>query len=426
MIDEFNINSTTHPSIVKYRERARERLGATEDEIRRGFELHEKLFTCDAFGFLPNTWSKRACERLRDTILSGASRAEIAALKGVLSKLSHMYDPVCRKQFLGAVHATGLNCTVLTMGSEWDLHHSLHRISWYTHMFDMMRDHLHKVVRPEDFDIARRENKLGVVCSTNCSPAHGGLKNGPDAHHWIDILYRLGIRVMHLTYNRRNWVGDGCLEPANGGLSLHGRDVVRHLNEIGMAVDTPHTGRRTTLDAAELSSAPIMATHTGCESVFDHPRCKSDEELKAIAAGGGFVGIFAVPFFLGERGDINALLDHVDHAVDVMGVDHVGIGTDDTWHGNIFEVVPEEYIPPSPPGGAALNWHNAWEPKHLEHKGSGEEYDKHADSLRWTNWPWFTVGLVKRGYGDEDIAKIAGGNFRRVLTEIQTSVEPPA
>lgn len=416
-----------HPSIEQYQRDARQVLGASDEEIERGLELHANSFTCDAFGFLPGTLSKRACERLRNAILSGAEKTEIMNLRGLLRNLSHLYNPGCRQLFVDAIKAAGMNCTVLTMGSEKDLHHSVHRISQYVHVFDMLRDVLHKAVRHEDIDQAVEENKLAVVCSTNCPPAHGGLKNGHEARQWIDILYRFGVRVMHLTYNRRNWVGDGCLEPADGGLSLHGRDVVRQLNEIGMAIDTPHTGRRTTLEAAELSSTPIMATHTGCEEVFPHPRCKSDEELRAIAAGGGFVGIFCVPHFLGERGDINVLLDHVDHAVDVMGVDHVGIGTDKSWCVNIFEIVPKDYIPPQPRSSPSSSWHSAWIPEiHHKYKTNGNEPDAHRDSLNWVNWPWFTVGLVKRGYSDEEIKKIIGGNFKRVLAEIQDAADKPA
>ncbi|MBN1671426.1 MAG: membrane dipeptidase [Kiritimatiellae bacterium] len=410
-------------AIERTRQRTLEYIGATPEQVERGLALHAKLFACDTFGFLPRTLSKKAYETLWAMIENGATFDEIAPVKQVLAASSHLYDPWCRERFLEAIAATGLNCTVLTMGSEKDLHHSLHRISWYIQLFDHMREHLRKALGPPDIETARREKKLAVVCSTNCPPAHGGLHDGVDAHHWIDIFYRLGIRVMHLTYNRRNWVGDGCLEPADGGLSLHGRDVVRHLNEIGMVVDTPHTGRRTTLDAAKHSKAPIMATHTVCRGLYEHPRGKTDDELKAIADTGGLVGMCVIPYFLGEGGNINTLLDHLDYALNLIGPDHVAIGTDTAYSAPLpdgAEPFDERHPQPSP--YSREKWWGAWQPEHQQPKPTEEQ----AETLRWTNWPCFTVGLVARGHNEAEIAKVLGGNFLRVLADVQKRGERPA
>ena len=408
-------------------ERAKQRalvyLGASPDQVERGLALHKKLFACDLFGFLPRTLSKRAYGRIWAMVENGASHAELAPVKQVLAASSHIHDASCKAAFLGAIEASGLNCTVLTMGSEKDLHHSIHRISWYIQLFDHFREHLHKAVCAADIEAARSDGKLAVVCSTNCAPAHGGLHDGVDAHHWIDIFYRFGIRVMHLTYNRRNWVGDGCLEPADGGLSLHGRDVVRHLNELGVVVDTPHSGRQTTLDAAKHSRAPVMATHTTCEGVYEHPRAKSDDELKAIADTNGLVGICVVPYFLGEGGNINMLLDHLDYALELIGPDHVGIGTDRAYNAPPPDgVQPFDHTHPRPSPYGMHKWWGAWRPEHQAPKPSEEQ----AETLQWTNWPYFTVGLAARGYSDEVIGKVLGGNFLRVLGEVQSAAEPPA
>jgi membrane dipeptidase len=416
-----------HNSISQFWRSAEKRLDSSPDEISKGLELHKKLFTCDSFGFLPSTWSKKACQNLKKLIEENSSYDDIAGAKGLLSKLSSIYDENCQKAFLEAIKASGVNCTVLTMGSEMDLHHSLHRMSWYTHMFDMMKDSLIKVTSSKDIDEARNSEKLAVICSTNNAPVFGGIDNVTDAFPWIDIFYRLGIRIMHLTYNRRNWVGDGCLEPSDAGLSLHGRDVVRHLNRIGMVIDTPHTGKKTTLDAAELSSAPIMATHTTCQRIYGHPRGKSDEELKAIAATGGFIGICAIPPFLGEAGDINTLLDHIEHAVDVAGIDHIGIGTDTAWQMPMSDSVPEDYFPlgASRPLNSKYTQTGAWDTD-LHFKYNESLPVEYQESLKWVNWPYFTVGLKKRGYSDSDIAKITGENFIRVFSEIQKRSESPA
>lgn len=414
-------------SIANYRQSALVRLNASEEELRKGLETHRRCLACDGFGFLPSTWSFKACETLKRMIERGASYEELALEKGVLTKLSHMYDETCRAAFIEAIRATGLDCVVLTVGSEMDLRHSLHRISWYAHMFDMMGDALVKATRPRDVESARESGKLAVICSANAAPANGGLESGPEAIHWLDILYRFGVRVAHLTYNRRNWIGDGCMEPANAGLSLHGKDVVRHMNDIGMMIDTAHSGQRTTLEAAGLSSAPIVATHTSCQKVYDHPRGKSDEELRIIAEKGGFVGICVVPEFLGESGDINALLDHVEHAVDVAGVDHVAIGTDRAWSMPRTDVVPDDYFPPSPkcPENSTFAWTGAWnKERHLQYDETlPAEY---RDSLQWTNWPYFTVGLLKRGFSEGEIEKIVGMNVLRTFATVQAMAEPLA
>ncbi|PJB67220.1 MAG: dipeptidase, partial [Armatimonadetes bacterium CG_4_9_14_3_um_filter_58_7] len=219
----------------------------------------------------------------------------------------------------------------------------------------------------------------------------------------------------------RNWLGDGCMEPADAGLSLHGREVVKHMNRIGMVVDTPHSGQQTTIDAANHSKAPIMATHTACQSIHPHPRGKNNDALKAIADTGGLVGICAIPYFLGERGTLKDLLNHIDYAVDLMGVDHVGIGTDTTYPMPHYTDVPspwEKYPKVSPYNGDA--WYGAWESVQHLHTTPDEEQQQ---SLAWTNWPCFTVGLVARGYSEGDIAKIIGGNFLRVLRAVEESAE---
>lgn len=398
-------------------------LRLTPAEAAPGLAWHTELMACDLFGFLPATWSPQACETLRTMIANGASHAEIRPVREAICRATSVFNEDCRREFIGAVRATGLNCTVLTVGSEKSLHHSLHRISWYIQMFDYLAPWMRKAVCFDDIAAARAENKLAVVCSANCPPAQSGLEDGMDVRNWLEIFHRFGIRVMHLTYNRRNWVGDGCLEPANGGLSLHGRDVIREMNRLGMVVDTPHSGERTTIEAAECSQAPIMASHTICRALHDHPRGKSDDALKAIAASGGLVGICALPYFLGRSGDIQALLDHLDHAVELLGVEHVAIGTDSAYQGGFPGSLAEfEAIFPKAGAYSADRWFGAWEPRHF----GGRELSADAQaSLSWLNWPYFTVGMRQRGYPREAIAKILGGNFLRVFKAVGEAAVVP-
>ena len=138
---------------------------------------------------------------------------------------------------------------------------------------------------------------------------------------YIRIFFQLGIRIMHLTYNRRNMIGDGCTEPANGGISDFGRAVVAEMNRVGVIVDVAHSGWQTSLEAAQASERPMVASHSGCCAVNIHDRCKPDEVIRAIVETAGYIGICAIPGFLGGSGDISALLNHVDYVAKNFGVD---------------------------------------------------------------------------------------------------------
>ena len=110
----------------------------------------------------------------------------------------------------------------------------------------------------------------------------------------LKIFYQLGIRMMHLTYNRRNMIGDGCAEESNAGLSDFGRAVVKEMNRLGIIVDVAHSGEKTSLEAARLSDRPVVASHSGARALNDHFRCKSDELIKAICDTGGYIGVCCI------------------------------------------------------------------------------------------------------------------------------------
>lgn len=216
---------------------------------------------------------------------------------------------------------------------------------------------------------------------------------------------------MHVTYNRRNLLGDGCAETANGGLSDLGRAAVAEMNRVGVIVDVAHSGWRTSLEAAQISQKPMVASHTTCAALQHHVRAKPDEVIKAIVDGGGLIGICAIPHFLGRTGDLAALLDHVDYVVKTFGIDHVGIGTDIGYRsrndaGELKKV---------PARAKRRTRYEALWPDDAFLPGAEEakRYPK-SKSLAWTNWPLLTVGLVQRGYSDEQIEKILGLNMLRV------------
>lgn len=252
----------------------------------------------------------------------------------------------------------------------------------------------------EDIFKAKEENlKAGIV---TCQETLGFGKN----FKLLEMAYDFGLRVVQLTYNNQNFVGSGCMEEANGGVSVFGKKFIAKLNELGIVVDTGHCGKQTTLDACKYSNAPVIASHTAVENVFQHARAKSDEELIAIANTGGVIGIFAMPWFIAkdpENTTIDDLLDHIDYVVKLVGADHVGIGTD--W--------------PMP----QTKWMALDFKKYLAHtmgfkKGDGPSTEYVKGLKEYRTFGNITRGLVARGYCNEDISKIIGGNWVRVFKEV--------
>lgn len=184
---------------------------------------------------------------------------------------------------------------------------------------------LAKILTAADIRKAKADGKVGVIYGFQ-----NGAMMGSDASR-VDIFAGLGVRVFQLTYNPANQLGDGSMAPENRGLTPFGREVVERLNAAKVMVDLSHSGERTCLEAARLSSVPISINHTGCRAVTDLPRNKTDAELRLVAEKGGFVGIYFMPF-LNASGHATAqdVVRHIDHAVNLCGEDHVGIGTDGT------------------------------------------------------------------------------------------------
>lgn len=145
----------------------------------------------------------------------------------------------------------------------------------------------------------------------------------------LESLYEAGLRIVQPTYNVQNRLGSGCLEPEDGGLTELGREAVSRMEELGILLDLSHCGPRTTLDGIEAATGPVSITHSGCRAIFDHPRSKDDETLRFLADRGGVVGIYLMPFLNPEGPPTtDDVLAHIEHALDVCGEDHVGIGSD--------------------------------------------------------------------------------------------------
>jgi len=220
----------------------------------------------------------------------------------------------------------------------------------------------------------------------------------------VKVFHELGVRVANLVYNQRNRLGDGCLENANQGLTAFGRSVVLEMNRVGMTVDLSHTGERTSLDAAACSRAPVVFSHSCAKALTDHPRNLTDEQIRAAASTGGLIGLCPHSQFCerrsGVRPTLEDFLDHIVYVVDLVGVDHVGIGTDLFGGKTLGESVFRFEFGSQVPG--------AW-----GGYGIDEKYVAGFDNVY--HWHNVARGLVARGFGDEEALAILGGNWLRVF-----------
>lgn len=185
---------------------------------------------------------------------------------------------------------------------------------------------------PDVLSPVRRITDIRSAKSAGTTGLIYGLQDGiafEDDLDRLEALQQLGVRVIQPTYNRRNLLGDGCMEPADAGLSRDGKEAIERMNTLDILVDLSHCGRRTAADALAVSKRPVSFTHTGCHALAEHPRHRTDNEMKAVANTGGVIGIYIMPYLAkGKQPTAADVIAHIEHALDVVGEDHVSIGTD--------------------------------------------------------------------------------------------------
>lgn len=377
-------------------------------DLEHGLALHARSLVFDAYAFAPQAAIDGAA--LAQAMAEGASDAELQDLTETMSMTRCITDPAEREEFETAWHASGVTCIYQNAGEECqDPLRLLKRLARFIHVTDMLRDVVARAVTPDDVVAARRAGKRCLYLTGNGIPLTQHWVSVPDEFRYVPVFFQLGIRMMHLTYQRRNMLGDGCGEPANGGLSDLGRQAIAELNRVGVLVDVAHSGWRTSLEAARHSSKPVVASHTAAAGLHRHIRGKPDEVLKALADSGGYAGVCCIPQFLGGKGDIAAFLDHIEYMVRLVGVDHVAIGTDIAYRSR-NDARERRKLPKA--ARKRERFASLWPTDPFTATSAARE------SIAWTNWPLFTVGLVQRGYRDEDIQKILGGNVLRVARAV--------
>lgn len=311
-------------------------------------------------------------------------------------------DAVIDRRVIDDARASGLTAVNITIGHVFGPNEPFEQtVREIAHWDAVVRRHpadLLKVLTAEDILRANREGRIGIIY---------GFQNttmlGSDASR-ADVFANLGVRIVQLTYNPANAVGDGSMAPENRGLTPFGREVVERLNANRVMVDLSHSGEKTCLEAARASKQPISINHTGCRALTDLPRNKTDAELRLVAERGGFVGIYFMPFLNPtSKATADDVVAHIEHAVNVCGEDHVGIGTD----GGITTIddlgaykakIAKEIADRRAAGIGAKGENPDTLPFVIDLRGPSQFHDL-ADRLR------------RRGYSDARIEKILGLNF---------------
>jgi membrane dipeptidase len=259
---------------------------------------------------------------------------------------------------------------------------------------------LRLVTRAAEIRQAKRDGVISMYA--NCQPA----TPAPRDLGAIDRAYAKGLRSFMLTYNRMDHIGVGCTERVDAGLSMFGLEVVQHCNGLGIMVDVSHCGYLTTMDACRHSRKPVNANHTTARGVYSHARSKSNDALRAIADTGGVIGVLSLPALLTNVAEptIEHMLNHIDYIAELIGWQHVAIGTD--W-------------PMQAPDDVLVATLGA----ELKSLGFGEQHRVNLTQRLigyedCRDLPNITRGLVKRGYSDEQIPGILGENALRVFAEV--------
>ena len=250
----------------------------------------------------------------------------------------------------------------------------------------------------DDFARAKRSGKIGLILGVQNSEHFRTLKD-------VESFYALGQRVSQLTYNARNMFGNGSTERRDEGLSDFGVRLVAKMNEVGMAIDVSHCGDKTSLDAFEASKKPVLITHSNARALNPgHPRCKPDDVIRACGTSGSVMGITGVRNFVkgSEPTTVDSVMDHVDYIAKMIGIEHVGIGSDIDLDG-YDDMPPDQY-------------------KRLKESYKGSYAFREKIDIEGLDHPKrmfdFTEGLIRRKYSDADITGILGGNFVRVLGQV--------
>ncbi len=404
--------------ITTAREIGRSLLKPSGRDLDYGLALHRECLVVESYGL--GLHAPVRPDVLNKAFSDGASPVELQDLSEEMIMTGWAAEEHLRDEYRTAWEASGVTCTFLNAGEESnDPLRLLKRLSRYVALTDALPDILERAVTVDGIRAAHSKGKRVLCLSGNGIPLTGNTFTAPDELRYLRVFANLGIRMMHLTYNRRNLLADGCAEPDNAGLSDFGRLAIREMNRLGLLIDVAHSGWKTCIEAARSSSRPVVISHSAMWELNHHVRCKPDEVVRAVVDGGGTMGITNVPAFLGGGGDLLALLDHIDCAVQKFGHESVTIGIDSAYVSR-WAAQADQTLLPRPV--QRPRWENFWPPGDALLLSKWNLPHQHQ-SMTSTNWPLITVGLVQRGHSDEAIRHIIGENMLRVAGQVWN---PPA
>lgn len=287
--------------------------------------------------------------------------------------------------------SSGWSYVSLTLAGDDDMATAIQTIAATRRFIEALSDSCVLVETVDDIRRAKREGKLALGFHFQ-----GSLPVEHDLN-LIDLYYKLGIRHMLMVYNYKNYVADGCYEFGDGGLSRFGHDLVAEMNRVGMLVDVAHTGFKSSMDTIAASTAPVIVSHGNLKAFNDHPRCYTDEQVRAIAASGGVFGLTGLGVFLGGNDSSTpALVRQIDHIAQLVGPAHVGFGLD--------------YVFDMPALEALLAQH--------ADKFSKEDTTPNMQQVEPERLPTIVDALLAMSYSESDIIAILGGNWLRVCEQV--------
>lgn len=324
----------------------------------------------------------------------------------IINTVDGMYSFEQDKYF-GKMRAGGTTISLPTVGGD-SLRGTLKAASSMLACIRKNPDTMMQVTTAAQMEEAKKTGKVGVLFATQNGAC---LEEQPEL---LELLYKIGYRVMGLTYSGANFLGAGCAELTREvqGLSFLGFEVLERMNDLRILVDMAHSGDATTWDVLKRSDKPVVFTHCNARALTNTTRNKPDDQIKAMADSGGVMGVVALPRMVNDdlrKATLEQMLDHIDYIVRLVGVDHVGIGLD---HTDAIERYPSP--PKNDPG-------MIWRRRRPDMLGTEEDfytvpYAKDIEDMSKVSN--ITRGLVAREYSDEDILKILGGNWLRVFKEV--------
>jgi len=313
---------------------------------------------------------------------------------------------VAKEQYISTYQEGGVNIIGATIAVNDDCIKTLCTISeWFTRFRRLGKQIIH-ILHVQDIETAINQNKIGIIFHfQNSTPLDGKIE-------LVELYYRLGVRVMQLTYNRQNAFGYGCEEEVDKGLTMEGRALIAEMNRVGMVIDLSHAGYKTTLDAIDCSNQPTILSHSNALSLCYSGRNVPDEVIKSVAKKKGVIGLNAFPALISRKStqpDLTELINHVKYVRNLVGIDHISLGLD--YYTGQWPFENDE---------AALKNYNSfvdrgvWNPKNYPPPPHKYPIDLETPDKIGN----LTYQLLKNGFSEEDAKKILSGNLLRIFSQI--------